>query len=148
MGRFIKTVMIMFSLFAVIGCSVQPKQMYSGERLPVQEEVVLEGWYLPFNSERKYTTSVQILSVDGKSTFDNLNSMMTVDTTYPIKVYLKPGKHNVTVRYSTGMAYSIAHLWFEGEKGGHYRIDARSEGYSASIRIVDTKNNKTVGGVQ
>lgn len=148
MNRFVKSVLIILSLLAVVSCSVQPKQMYLGERLSEQEEVILEGGYWPFNEERKFTTSVEIISVDGNSTFDGLNSAMTVDTTYSTKVYLQPGKHNVTVKYSTGMAYSIAHLWFEGEKGRHYQIDAKSEGYAAKIKIRDTKNNKIVGGIQ
>jgi len=104
------------------------------------------------DSERTHTIltnlnpRVVITEVDGRFTYSPLR-IFVGQRDYPEIAQLRPGRHNLDLRYVHNNTYADGSLWFDAEAGKTYRVRFKLEGYGVSFWVEEEGTGKAVGGI-
>ena len=119
--------------------------MYEGARVDVSGEAVIFGQG-DLDSSMLFN-KVFITAVDSKSSQDLGALLIGQYHPYPQKVFVKPGRHAVSVKYAHLNMYAEGELVLEAEAGKSYLVTATPQGYGVSFYIKNIESGEVVGGI-
>ncbi len=140
----LKSIVTIAALILLTGCTVAPKQAYSGPRLEPKAEAVLSA--AGQHSAVGFDTKTFIAKVDGVSMRDTGAALAGQMFPYPHMVYLTPGRHTIELVVALGTRYSRGDVWFVAEPGETYTAENMIDGYSVKMWIAN-KRGEPVGGI-
>jgi hypothetical protein len=142
----VKNIKLAATIIAALltGCVTAPMQMYDGKKIAPSSEAVILGQ----GDEKSFLLldKVFITKVDSRSTYKLRNQFNS--SPHPQIVYVRPGRHTISVKYINGPEYSSADLWLETEAGGQYLVRAIPKDNQVFFRIENTVSGEVVGGLK